>query len=422
MAHDTKLIGLLLSVEEDWPHAFEALTRRMGKVSHEGKSYELNTERIHIHPFNLRDPVRHDVAIDRLAWWHPNPREWLKKAALMNDLYLLNNPFTFQSMEKHSAYCAMIRLGLNVPETVLVPQKVGPDNERYQKTAQKYHDMFDLPAIAEEIGYPLFMKPFDGGGWRGVSKVDSREQLGPAYDESGQTMMHIQHGIVDYEVFVRSLGIGPQVISLRYDPGKPMHDRYSVAHDFLSAEKGREARAITKIINAFFRWDFNSCETILKGDVLSPMDFANACPDIALTSLHYYFPWTVKSLYAWSAFCAVTERPMHVVMDIKPYFEIADSDRSYEEKLSAYEALADKHFETERFEEFCATALKDLDEVMREFVGSDEFKEIVRDAVAATFPEYEREKFGAHYQGLLDHWLDSERPVEKTAAKTVESR
>ena len=41
----------------------------------------------------------------------------------MDDVYLLNNPFTFQAMEKHSRYCAMIRLGLKVPETWMVPHK-----------------------------------------------------------------------------------------------------------------------------------------------------------------------------------------------------------------------------------------------------------------------------------------------------------
>ena len=84
----------------------------------------LDTERVHISPFNLRDPVRHEIVIDRLAYWYYHPREWLKKAALMDDLYLLNSPFTFQSMEKHSAYCAMIRLGMHVPDTVLGPTRI----------------------------------------------------------------------------------------------------------------------------------------------------------------------------------------------------------------------------------------------------------------------------------------------------------
>ena len=109
--------------------------------------------------------------IDRLAYWYYVPREWLKKVALMDDVYLLNSPFTFQWMEKHAAYCAMMRLGLKVPETVLVPYKNPLDNASYAYTAARYNQPFDLDAIAEQIGYPLFMKPYDGGAWGGVSRI-----------------------------------------------------------------------------------------------------------------------------------------------------------------------------------------------------------------------------------------------------------
>src|SRR3569832_1582244 len=102
-----------------------------------------------------------ETKINRLAYWYYHPREWLKKVALMDDVYLLNSPFTFQSMEKHAAYCAMIRLGLKVPRTVLVPFKNPPENPRYATTAARYNQAFDLGAIAADIGYPLFMKPYD---------------------------------------------------------------------------------------------------------------------------------------------------------------------------------------------------------------------------------------------------------------------
>ena len=124
--------------------------------------------------------------IDRLAYWYYHPREWLKKVALMDDVYLMNSPFTFQSLEKHSAYCALIRLGMHVPDTVLVPYKNPIDNVRWAYTARNYNDPFDLAAIAGEMGYPLFMKPFDGGGWRGVSRIKDEAALMQAYDDSGR--------------------------------------------------------------------------------------------------------------------------------------------------------------------------------------------------------------------------------------------
>jgi len=405
----TKKIGLLLSDEEDWPRAFEALARRFSPTfTCQGETCRLEVERIRIQPFSLTRPSPYNLVIDRTAYWHFNPREWLKKVALINGVYLLNNPFTFQSMEKHSAYCAMLRLGLNIPDTWLIPSKAGLDTEKYRRTAAKYHDMFDLPDIARQIGYPLFMKPFDGGGWRGVSRINNEQELLQTYDSSGQMLMHLQAGLDNFEVFVRSLGIGPQIISLRYDPDQPMHGRYAVDHQFLSADKGREARIITKVINAVFRWDFNSCEAILKDGLLRPIDFANACPDIAVTSLHYYFPWAIKALLAWSIFCLVTDRPMRITMDIERYFEIADSDRNYEEKLTAYEQLADAHFETDRFEEFRATELAGLDEAMWELAQTPEFDDILVQTVQATFPAHEQERFIGHYRGLLRHWVEAE--------------
>ena len=119
--HGTRhLIGLLLGTENDWPTAFEAMIRRLGPVRDGGREHSFDVERVTIEPFSLRQKARHDLVIDRLAYWYYHPREWLKKVAVMDDVYLLNSPYTFQSMEKHAAYCAMIRLGLKVPETVLV--------------------------------------------------------------------------------------------------------------------------------------------------------------------------------------------------------------------------------------------------------------------------------------------------------------
>ena len=192
----THLVGMLLGTEEDWPSAFEQLVRRLDlRLDEGGRTHTFDTERITIEPFDLRDKPRYDLVVDRLAWWYFVPREWLKKVALMDDVYLLNSPFTFQSMEKHAAYCAMLRLGLKVPQTVLVPHKNPPDNARFAYTAAKYNQPFDLDEIAERIGYPLFMKPYDGGQWIGVSHIRDSAELHRAYDESGQRLMHLQASI-----------------------------------------------------------------------------------------------------------------------------------------------------------------------------------------------------------------------------------
>ena len=156
MADETNhLIGLLLGTEEDWPTAFETLLGRLGPIKDaSGTTHRVDVERITMEPFDLRDKPRYDLVVDRLAYWYYLPREWLKKVALMDDVYLLNSPFTFQSMEKHAAYCAMLRLGLKVPQTVLVPHKNPPDNARFAYTAAKYNQPFDLDEIAEPDRLP----------------------------------------------------------------------------------------------------------------------------------------------------------------------------------------------------------------------------------------------------------------------------
>ena len=138
------LIGLLLGAEKDWPQAFEAILGMVGPIEHDGEKHRSPASGSTIEPFRLDDPVRTPLVIDRLAHWYYHPREWLKKAALVNGTYLLNSPFTFQSMEKHSAYCAMVRLGLQVPPTTLVPYKNPIDNVRWAYTAERYNQPFEL--------------------------------------------------------------------------------------------------------------------------------------------------------------------------------------------------------------------------------------------------------------------------------------
>jgi hypothetical protein len=407
MADVEHTIGLLLGTEDDWPRAYEALLRRLGTISDDaGRSHRIRSVRVTIEPFNLRDKPRHDLVIDRLAYWYYHPREWLKKIALMDDVYLLNSPFTFQSMEKHAAYCAMMRLGLKVPETVLVPYKNPLDNARYAYTSARYNQPFDLDATAASVGYPMFMKPYDGGAWVGVSRIRDADELHAAYDASGERLMHLQRAVEDYDVFARSLSIGPETMVMKFRPELPMHDRYAVDHDFLDAGVGDEVITISRLVNAFFRWEFNSCESLIRGAEVHPIDYANACPDVAVTSLHYYFPWAMAALLRWTVFCVVTGRRPQLDTDTARYFAIGDrEDLSYAEKLAGYRALADAYFDTERYTEFCATHLAHVDEIVLEWVRGDEFGALLRETVRAAYPAHEHDKFLGHFGGLIDAWI-----------------
>jgi hypothetical protein len=404
------LVGLLLGTEDDWPRALEYLLTSLGPVQDAaGGRHSFSTERLTIEPFSLRAKPRTDLVIDRLAYWYYHPREWLKKVALMDNVYLLNSPFSFQAMEKHAAYCAMIRLGLKIPETVLVPYKNPPGNPRYAYTSQRYNKHFDLDEVAAKVGYPLYMKPYDGGGWRGVSRIRDAGDLHRAYNSSGEMLMHLQASVEGYDAFARALSIGAETMVMRFDPDAPMHERYRVEHNFLQPAAGAEAVAISRIINAFFRWEFNSCEMLVKGNEVFPIDYANACPDVSVTSLHYYFPWAIRTLVKWTVFCLVTGRATGIDLSTGSYLAISDrDDLDYSQKIAGYLKLADSYFAVEEYQEFCATQLPDIDRRVLDWATGPEFDQLIVDTVTATYPAHEHERFIAHFRGLTGLWARDE--------------
>ena len=414
MAGETKdhLIGLLLGAEEDWPQAFEQILRFVGPLEADGTTHHLASERLTIEPFDLVDPVRTGLVIDRLAHWYFHPREWLKKAALVNGTYLLNSPFTFQSMEKHSAYCAMLRLGLHVPKTILVPYKNPVDNHRWTYTSAKYNEPFDLDVLAEEIGYPLYMKPFDGGGWRGVSRVDGPDDLHRAYDESGEMLMHLQ-ATVEFDHFARALSIGPG------DDGDGLPARRADAQPLR-----RHARLPDAVGRQAGGRDLADRERLLplgvqllrdagQGRRRPPDRLRERVPRRRGHLLHYYFPWAITALVRWSTYCLVTGRRPNHDLEMDEYFAVADSDRTYDEKLDAYLALADAHFETERYRDWCTSHLGHLDALVAEWVSGADFDRLLVETVQATYPRQEQEKFLAHFRGLVGLWVQDQSQTSR---------
>jgi len=405
----TRKIGLSLGADLCWPAAYETLLERLKlELPFGGDTVRLTSERVMVEPFNLRYKPSYDVVLDRLTHWFHTTREWVKKIALMDAVYVLNNPWSIHSMEKHTSYCAMMHLGMPIPETWMIPPKEYPANPDLGLTLSQYAKLFDLGRLGEITGYPVFVKPYDGGGWRAVIKCDNEEALRAAYENSGTDVMHVQVGVIPSDAFVRTIGLGPQVRHVIYNPDAPLHDRYTMETGTLPEDQQKHLRDITLTINSFFGWEFNSCESMRKEGVWHPIDFANACPDSQVTSLHYHFPWLVKAFIRWSVFCATTNRPMRRTLDWDPYYEIAAREIPYEEKLALYGKVADERLETERFEEFCAQHLGHLDEVAWEYFGSDDARQAVRGKVAVLYPEHEIEPFTELFWNRIQHWRNTE--------------
>jgi hypothetical protein len=407
--NQTRQIGLSLGADLCWPACYEELVKRLQLSLPAGTdTVDFAVERVRPEPFDLRYKPKYDLVIDRITHWFHTTREWVKKIAIMDGVYVLNNPWMIQAAEKHTTYCAMMRLGFPIPDTALLPPKEYADEGDTGVTVRRYNKLFDLGTIGEKVGYPLFMKPYDGGAWRGVSRIADTAALHKGYDASGRQIMHLQHAVDPFDLFVRGIGIGPQVNCIKYDPAAPLHGRYVVAADFLTDAERLTLTRFTRVINAFFCWDYNSCESLRKDGVFHPIDFANACPDSQVTSLHYHFPWMVKSLVKWSLFCAYSQRKVRLNPNWDPYFAIADTDVSFDEKLVRYDALARTYFEADRFEEFCGTHLAHFDEVAHGFFGTEQFRGIVREKVAALYPAHEIEPFTTHFFDLVQQWRGDE--------------
>jgi hypothetical protein len=231
--------------------------------------------------------------------------------------------------------------------------------------------------------------------------------------------MHLQKAVDPHDLFVRAVGLGPQVRLVLYDPSAPLHDRYTQEKDFVDHEDRTLLEDTVLTINAFFGWDFNSCEA-LRGErgVWYPIDFANPCPDSQVTSLHYHFPWLIKANLRWAIFNAAVKRRKPYNLNWKPYFEIAEEKAPYREKLARYAAVARAAMETDRFHEFCDRHLAHLDEVTWEFFGTEDAKDAVRKKVTALYPKEEVEEFIEMFFGRIQSWRrdESDRP-ESTGAR-----
>ena len=124
MAKVSRKIGLSLGADICWPICYEQILQKLDlAIPWKGDTVGIEVERVTIEPFDLRQPVKYDMVLDRLTHWFDTSREWIKKAILMDGLYVLNNPWAVQSMHKHTTYAAMMALGMPIPDTWMIPPK-----------------------------------------------------------------------------------------------------------------------------------------------------------------------------------------------------------------------------------------------------------------------------------------------------------
>jgi len=428
MAAVKKVIGVMDPNAFSFRESVERLIEFLEpKIKFNGSTHEISTRRIKCRPYDVLEAKTTCAAIiNRGAHWNPHHNSFFMRVA--HQTYLLNDMSSFFAINKNTSYGHMKELGMKIPATFAIPQEDNSELEFSSKVSPDLifpeYEMFDLTAIGEAVGYPAFLKPQDGGGWIGVQKVNDAQELLIAYKKSGAKPQNLQKAIEGYKEFIRCVGMGPQVIPMHYNAdAEHSHDRYKRSEEqpidpnFLESNDVKEVTQICKIINAFYSWDHNSCESLLthEGDI-HPIDFANAYPDSSLVSLHYYFPDLVKNTVKWLLFVVCSDRRKKIFgHDWDRYFDVlrkSESENwSYHDKLNAYEEIADDHFSTAEFEKFCNEVLGDeFENKCHEFFSGDLFSEILGEEVSRYFKiPSERPAKVEEYQDLHKIWVDAQK-------------
>jgi len=285
-----KRVGILVGREVTFP---ESIIRAIN----ERGNGEVVAEMVTVGGVRLDEEKKYDIIIDRISHEVPYYRATLKRLAL-EGTYIINNPFWWSADDKFFNYSLAAKLGVAIPKTVLLPQHA------YVKdiTSESLRNLefpIDWEGIVNYVGFPAFLKPHDGGGWKNVSKVNSLAELLGEYNQSSTLCMTLQEGI-EFEQFVRCYCVGKKkVLIMPYDPSKPYLSgmQYVNVENYLSPElHSRVQRDVITICNAL-GYDLNTVEFAIKDDIPYAIDFMNPAPDAELASVgEYNHNWIVNSM------------------------------------------------------------------------------------------------------------------------------
>ncbi len=281
-----KKIGILFGQERTFPQAF---IERVNSKNIEG----ITAEPVRIDKVMQGEPTDYSVIIDRISQDVPFYRAYLKNAAITGTA-VINNPFWWSADEKFFNNCLATKINVPVPNTVILPSRDLPTDTNDQSFSNLVYPM-DWDGIFKYVGFPAYMKPFAGGGWKNVYKLSSMADFFDKHAETGQLIMMLQEEIV-FEEYYRCYCIGGKYVRIMpYEPRNPHHLRYAASFQ-PGAEKLKEMEDIVLRINKYLGYDFNTVELALRDGVPYAIDFCNPAPDADRNSVgEENFAWVVET-------------------------------------------------------------------------------------------------------------------------------
>jgi hypothetical protein len=286
-----KKIGVLFGKERSFPDAF---IERVNSKNISG----IMAEPVRIDKVMQGESSGYAVIIDRISQDVPFYRAFLKNAAISGTA-VINNPFWWSADEKFFNNALATKIAVPVPKTVILPSRDLPDDTSEESFSNLAYPL-DWKGIFDYVGFPAYMKPFSGGGWKNVYRLESMDDFFQKHTETGQLVMLLQEEIV-FDQYYRCYCIGGKHVRIMpYEPRNPHHLRY-VADFSPTPELLKLMEGIVLRINHFLGYDFNTVELALRDGVPYAIDFCNPAPDAEVKSVgQENFDWVVETAAAYA--------------------------------------------------------------------------------------------------------------------------
>jgi hypothetical protein len=285
-----KRVGILVGREKTFPQAL------IDRINARGEGAVV-AEYVEVGGVRLDEGRRYDLIIDRISHEVPFYRAFLKRCSL-EGTQIINNPFWWSADDKFFNYSLAVKLGVAIPKTALLPQKDYIEGIT-SESLRNLEFPLDWQGIVDYVGMPAIIKPFDGGGWKNVSRVNSIEELWQIYDTTGTLCMTLQEFIA-FDQFVRCYCIGQEeVMIMPYDPRKPYlsGEQYIQDPNYLSPELAERITNDVRTLCRALGYDINTVEFAIKDNIPYAIDFMNPAPDAELASVgEFYHNWVTDNV------------------------------------------------------------------------------------------------------------------------------
>ncbi|MEL7021841.1 MAG: hypothetical protein AAGK47_09540 [Bacteroidota bacterium] len=295
-----KKIGILYGQERSFPEAF------VERVNSK-KVKNVVAEPVKIDKVMQAEVSEYAVIIDRISQDVPFYRAMLKNAAGTGTA-VINNPFWWSADEKFFNNVVATKIGVPVPKTVLLPSNQRPDDTTEASFTNLAFPL-DWESIFDYIGFPAYMKPHAGGGWKSVYKLTDRQDFFNKFQETEQLVMMLQEEI-KFDAYFRCYCIGGKHVRImHYEPRNPHHLRYVANFDVSDKLLATIEDYVLRICQGL-GYDFNTVEFAVRDGIPYAIDFCNPAPDAEVTSVgQENFDWVVETAAEYAIERALAHRP-----------------------------------------------------------------------------------------------------------------